>query len=256
MQRVGKRFSAGTAADTEARRTGTDGVSLSLLGRFQLIEGERELDLGRASQRLLALVALRSTGINRDLLAGLLWPQVSEGCAHMCLRSALVRLAHAAPLVLQASPTSVSLARGTAVDLHRGQVLARHLLHHSRAVDLDAAITYVSILSADLLPGWYEDWLLAEAESWRQLRLHALESLADALRERRQFGEASVAAAAAIAADPLRETARAAMIRVHLAEGNWSEAQREFGQYQFRVRRDLAREPTEQLCRLLMGVGS
>lgn len=251
MQQIGKRLSAKAATDREVRLSTTDGVNLSLLGRFQLTKNARQLDLGMTSQRLLAFVAVRPTGISRHLLAGLLWPEVSESCAHTCLRSALVRLARAAPRVLRTSPATLSLAECVAVDLHEGQILARRLLQHDLAADLDAALTHVPILSADLLPGWYEDWLLAEAESWRQLRLHALESLADALREHRRFGEATVAAAAAIAGDPLRETARAAMIRVHLAEGNWSEAQREFGQYQVRVRRDLAREPTEQLRTLL-----
>jgi hypothetical protein len=57
------------------------------------------------------------------------------------------------------------------------------------------------------LPGWYEDWGLFESEDWRQLRLHALEALADRLTAAGRFAEAALAAHGLIRADPLRETA-------------------------------------------------
>ena len=51
--------------------------------------------------------------------------------------------------------------------------------------------------------------------------------------------------------EPLRESARAAVIRVHLAEGNQSEALREFARYRTLLRAELGLEPTEQLHRLV-----
>jgi SARP family transcriptional regulator, regulator of embCAB operon len=86
----------------------------------------------------------------------------------------------------------------------------------------------VPVLSADLLPDWYDDWVLLEAEDWRQLRLHALEALAGRLIALGCWGEAANAAGAAVRAEPLRESARAALIQAHLAVGNQSEAVREF----------------------------
>jgi hypothetical protein len=71
----------------------------------------------------------------------------------------------------------------------------------------------LACLSADLLPGWYDDWVLSEAEDWRQLRLHALEALADRLTATGRWGEAADAAGAAVRAEPLRESANAALIR-------------------------------------------
>jgi len=67
----------------------------------------------------------------------------------------------------------------------------------------------VPVLSADLLPDWYDDWVLLEAEDWRQLRLHALEALAGRLIALGRWGEAANAAGAAVRAEPLRESARA-----------------------------------------------
>ena len=98
-----------------------------------------------------------------------------------------------------------------------------------------------------MLPDWYDDWVLVEAEEWRQLRLHALESLADRLLAERRFGESAGAALAAVRAEPLRETARGAVIRVHLAEGNQSEALAEFARYRTLLQAELGLEPTARL---------
>ena len=97
------------------------------------------------------------------------------------------------------------------------------------------------------LPDWYEDWIRPEAAAWRQLRVHALEALAGRLVQARRFGEAATAATVAVRADPLRESARAALVRVHLAEGNQSDALDEFRRYRTLIRAELDLEPTPLL---------
>ena len=92
-----------------------------------------------------------------------------------------------------------------------------------------------------------------EAEGWRQLRLHALEAVTDRLAADGRFGDATTAAMAAIKAEPLRESAHAALIRVHLAESNRSEALRQFDRYQRLLRAALGLEPTSRL-RELVGI--
>jgi DNA-binding SARP family transcriptional activator len=105
----------------------------------------------------------------------------------------------------------------------------------------------VRTLSGELLPGWYDDWVMVEAEDWRQLRLHALETLAGRLVDEERFGDAAASALAAVRAEPLRETARGALIRVHLAEGNQSEAIREYDRYRDLLLTELGLEPTDKL---------
>jgi DNA-binding SARP family transcriptional activator len=109
----------------------------------------------------------------------------------------------------------------------------------------------VAALSADLLPHWYDDWVLMEGEQWRQLRLHALEALAGRLTAAGRWGEAIDAASAAVRAEPLRESAHTALIQLHLAEGNQSEAVREFTRYRALLRTELGLEPTLPLRRLV-----
>jgi DNA-binding SARP family transcriptional activator len=226
---------------------------LSLLGPFSLIDnGGAIIPLANGIQRLLALLALRDRVVHRASVAGALWPDVSESHAHASLRSALLRIPHAARAVISVTDVELSLAEGVEVDIHDAQARAHRLLDDDASVsegDMDhAAITQ---LSSDLLPGWRDEWVMPEAEEWRQLRLHALEALTDRLATMARFGDATSAAMMAIKAEPLRESAHAALIRVHLAESNQSEALRQYERYQALLRAELGIEPTSRLRELI-----
>jgi len=157
---------------------------------------------------------------------------------------------------VEVTPLDLCLADSVSVDLRDARTLAHRLLAPGSdlaATDLDSQA--VDVLSADVLPDWYEDWVLVEAEEWRQLRLHALEALSDRLLSDTRFGEAIGAALAAVRAEPLRESARAAVIRVHLAEGNQSDAVAEYERYRSVLKDELDLEPTPRLRDLLAGIG-
>jgi SARP family transcriptional regulator, regulator of embCAB operon len=109
----------------------------------------------------------------------------------------------------------------------------------------------VSVLSRDLLPDWYDDWVVPEAEEWRQLRLHALEALSTRLASVGRYAHAMGAALSAVRVEPLRESATAAVISVHLAEGNEAAALREFRCYRALLQRELGEEPTTTLHALV-----
>jgi len=74
-------------------------------------------------------------------------------------------------------------------------------------------------------------FLLVERERFRQFRLHALERWSRDLREHGQHAAAIDAGLAAVAIEPLRESAQVMLIRAHLAEGNVSEAFRQIDRY-------------------------
>jgi DNA-binding SARP family transcriptional activator len=228
-----------------------------LLGGFGLLCGSAVLSIPRASQRLVAFLALHGGMVRRAAVAGTLWPDASEDRAHVNLRQALARLQHRARKALVASKLELGLAEGVMVDLHRARTLARRLLDPAVTPEQsELGTAAVRVLSGELLPDWYDDWVLLEAEDWRQLRLHALEGLAGRLAAAGHCAEAVGAACAAVRADPLRESARASLIRVHLAEGNQSEAVREFARYQALLHVDLGLEPTVRLRQLIDGLHS
>jgi DNA-binding SARP family transcriptional activator len=195
--------------------------------------------------------------VRRAVVAGTLWPAASERHASANLRQALARLQSTARTALAASKLELGLAEGVRVDIRHARTLARRLLDPAVTPEQsELGTAAIGALSAELLPGWYDDWVLLEAEDWRQLRLHALEALAGRLAAAGRCGEAAGAACAAVRADPLRESARATLIQVHLAEGNQSEAVREFERYQALLHVDLGLEPTLRLRHLIEGLHS
>ena len=226
---------------------------LSLLGGFVFsVGGDALLGISAGSQRLLAFLALRDRAVTRSQAAGTLWPESTDERAGASLRSAVSRLDGPARLAVRVTAGDLGLAEGVAVDVHRSESLARRLIDRDAPPSqADIGSPAVSALSRDLLPGWYDDWALIAAEDWRQLRLHALEAVAARLTAAGRLAEAAASALAAVRAEPLRESARAALIRVHMAEGNQSDALGEFERYRVLLRGELGLEPTARLRELL-----
>ena len=155
------------------------------------------------------------------------------------------------------STLEIGLSDEVAVDLWESQELAHRLLGSQRSTPrFVPGPEAIQALSEELLPDWYEEWVLVEAEEWRQLRLHALEALSERLTAHKQYGDATAAALSAVRVEPLRESPRAALIRIHIAEGNPSEALREFARYDALLKVELGVEPTDRLRDLVAGLGA
>lgn len=231
-----------------------DRFQLSLLGGFRLrLPGKVSPALAGGSRRLLAFLALHDRAISRIAVAGTLWPDVPESHAFASLRSAISRVNGSARGTIRVSLHDLGLAESVEVDLRSSQALAHRLLASGSTPSATADLTTAAVaaLSADLLPDWYDDWAVLGAEDWRQQRLHALEALAGHLTDGNRYGDAASAALAAVQAEPLRESARAALIRVHLAQGNQSEALTEFRRYRSVLLSELGLKPTPRLSQLL-----
>jgi DNA-binding SARP family transcriptional activator len=219
-------------------------VSLQLLGGFRLLHDDVPLVVPRGLQRVIALIGLRPAA-TRSHLAGLLWPETSEERALSSLRTALWRL--------RQDPCCPLLTDGDTVRLDPTVHLDTDEL-----VDVAARVRDGEVPDAvrvagrhDLLPGWYDDWVLLERERLRQLRLHMLEQLAGNHLAAGRHGEALEAALEAMAAEPLRETPHRLVVRIHLAEGNAFEAVHAFYVYRDLLLRELRLEPSPAMCALL-----
>lgn len=225
---------------------------LCLLEAFTLHSNGSSLTVPPCSQRLLAFLALRHRPVRREQAAGTLWPDTDDERSDGNLRSALWRLRKAGADVIESTGRSLTLRTDLNVDLWNARVLVERLVY-SAGDDLDEDIpsTWVVMLSADLLPGWYDDWVIPEFERWHQLRLLGLEALARRLATSGRFGLALLSALEATAAEPLRESARATLIEVHLAQGNQAEAINEFHRYRALLRAELGVEPSAHLGDLM-----
>lgn len=239
---------AGSASNTS--------FEVSVLGSFDLlVDGRPRRDLPHGSQRLLAYLALRDRSVPRESAAGTLWPDVSQEHAYASLRSAVSRLNGIKGTVVRVTTRDISLSDAVSVDVRDARLVAHRLIDPAApALDTDLGDHAILMLSADLLPDWYDDWAVAEAEEWRQLRLHALDVLAEKLINAGRYADAIGAALAAVKAEPLRETAHAALIRVYLAEGNRAEALRAFEHYRALLRSELGLEPTPAMRELFRGL--
>lgn len=231
---------------------GGGGLRLAVLGGFQLLSEEDPVRITPGSARLLAFLALARRSVNRLVVATSLWPNASEEHAYGNLRATLGRLRGTSRAAVRVDPAELGIAAQVRVDLNDARALAHRLLDPVLPpTGADVSLSAVSVLSCELLCDWYEDWVIVEAEDWRQLRLHALEALAGHLSRNHQFGHATVAALAAIRAEPLRESSHVALIRVHLAEDNRSEAVREFERYRALLLDELGLEPSGRLRELV-----
>ena len=213
--------------------------------------GEAAVAVPSTAQRLLAYLALSSRPVLRVRLAGVLWLKTPEDRACANLRSALWRLRRFGAGVVDASGERVCLGREVQVDVRGAIDLARRVLDgpvDEEVLDVDPAP-----LCRDLLPDWYDDWVLLEREHYRQLRLHALEALCDRYTRSGRLALAMEAGLASLAAEPLRESAHRAVISVHLAEGNVAEALRQYRIYRGLLQEHLGLEPSSQIEELVYG---
>jgi DNA-binding SARP family transcriptional activator len=204
--------------------------------------------LPRAAQRVIAHVSLCGSP-TRAAIAGQLWPDVAEDHAHGSLRSALWRVRKVAPGLLRMSGDTLTLAPDVRVDVRDLTRWARRALDPFYGVD---EVEGVDVdVRGELLPGWYDDWVLLERESLRQLRLHALEAVAEKLSAAARYGEAVQAAYAAVRIEPLRESAQRTVVRVHLAEGNICEAVRAYESFRTMLADEIGAVPSRQMRQLV-----
>lgn len=222
-------------------------VVLSLLHGFDLtVHGER-VTLPWNAQRLLAFLALHRRPMLRLHVAGALWLDKNEDRAGANLRSALWRLRQCNDLLLETDGGSLRLADDVAVDVRHAELLCRHIL--SDAAGANAG--WADHLGGELLPDWYDDWVVMGRERLRQLFLHALERLCLRLCDAGHMAHAIDVGMRALAVDALRESAHRALITAYQAEGNQSDALRQYDLYRGMLWDQLQLEPSPQLAALV-----
>lgn len=233
-------------------RTVYGGVQLGLLGSFNLRINAEPVPMHLSAQRLIGFLALHDGSLLRQHVAGSMWAHVTERRASGSLRSTLSRLGQHAYPVVDATESHMRLFANVAVDVRASEALARRVLDDSQ--ELSEADLDPSLLSADLLPDWTEDWVLVRREHHTQIRLAALDALCGRLREMGRFGQAVEAGLLAVSGEPLRESAQRTLIAAHLAEGNVTAAVGQYDSFSELLRDELDLEPSPEMQRLVEGL--
>lgn len=230
-------------------RVSPGGVRMRLIGSFRFEIDGAAVVLPTTCQRLLAVLCLRDS-VSRRRLAEALWPQTPPAQALTNLRKAVWRLQGVAGDVPMTVDTGSALELGPSVMSDVGW-LRNALGRKSMNSDDDRALGDLT-RADELLGDWDDDWLADERECIRQLRLHVLEQWAVSLSEIGRYGRAIEVALAALRSDPLRESAHRTVIRVHVAEGNISEAMRAFQRCRQVLIDEVGEEPSAETTALIV----
>jgi len=225
-------------------------VRLHLMRGFALTCDGTAVALPQTAQRVLAFIALHDRPLLRLHVAATLWMDVPENRAMANLRSALWRVRQGGLSVVEGHGDYISLRNDVTVDVHRLATTSHSML------DGDLPQTGFSdvIAAGELLPDWYDDWVLVERERLRQLRLHALERASADLAAENRYGDAIELVLAAISDEPLRESSHRLLITMYLAEGNRLEAIRQFRRYEGLMRGELGLDPAPEIAGLLQSL--
>ncbi|GIJ75033.1 AfsR/SARP family transcriptional regulator [Virgisporangium ochraceum] len=214
-------------------------VHLDLIGGFRLLAGGHPVVLTGTGQRLVAYLALGGPAA-RVVTAGTLWPAVPETRALASLRTTMWRCNRKVDGLVTAEWHGIALAPGVEVDV-------AGLLGGPSAPPGGPSAP----ACGELLPGWYDDWVVFERDRLRQRTLLAWEQAAVDLAAQGRFAASLDYALAAVRADPYRESARRAVIAVHLAQHNLAEALREYHHFRDLLVDQLGVEPSEELAALV-----
>jgi DNA-binding SARP family transcriptional activator len=228
------------------------GVVVRLLGGLSLTCGDRPVEVPPGSRRLMAYLALHPGGVDRRQAAGVLWPTVSDARAAGNLRSALWRLQQVGCPVVRADHARIDLQDGVVVDVLELERWAGRVFAGT-ATAADLAVAPSPVIESELLPGWYDDWVLAVRDRLRLRVLHGLEALSGLLRDAGRPREAVEAVQAAVIAEPLRESGQRALIEAHQAAGDWVAARRQFDAFRILLRREIGVEPSPELTAVATG---
>lgn len=220
-----------------------------MLDAFELTIDGDPVEIAHPGRRLLALLAVKQHPLQRAYAAGVLWLNFTDERAAANLRSALWRVRSLDVPIVDTRNGTLQLLPWVRVDTREAMAVAHRWLGGLETdADRDAGS---AALEGELLPDWYDDWVADDRESFRQLRLHALEAMADRLALAGRCGDAILAALAAVAADPLRESAHRAVIKVHLAEGNVAEAIRQLRRCERLMLDEVGVPPSSRLAELI-----
>lgn len=221
--------------------------SLQLVGPWRLGGPDGTVRVATRQQRLISLLALQGPR-PRAVLAGILWPESTERQASGSLRESLWTINHQLPGLLEDSGRAVALAPGVLVD-------AIEIRRDAAALPGRGATHAVRLLGrlrdSVLLPGSYQDWVLAEQDRWTRLRLRALEGLAERFLDTGQGVLAADAAQCAVDLDPWRESAVGLLLRAHLSSGEHLRAAQLLADFSVRLRDEFGVEPSRGLSSLV-----
>lgn len=232
-------------------------LHIRLLGQFQMSYGMKPV-VGVATSRpqsvLTYLLLHRQALQPRRHVATTLWPTSTESQARTNLRKHLYYLRRTLPDIdqfLYVDGNSVQWRPDAPFTLDIAEF--EHEVDAARQAEtggnfqavqaaLEKAIEHYQ---GDLLPGCYDDWILAPRERLSRMYIRAVDQLAQLLEAQRDYATALRYAQRLRRHDPLRETAYRRLMRLHALNGDRAKALQAYHRCATLLERELGVEPSE-----------
>lgn len=222
-------------------------LRVRLLGQFAVEWDGHTVELSaRPAQSLLAYLLLNPVTHRRERLAGLLWPDSSEANARRNLRQALWQIRRAlgeqADMLLLVD--EITLAFNTDSDYWLDvDCIARSL---EEATPLDELIRAVAVYTGELLPGFYDDWVLLERDRLQAQFERKLNLLLERLVETNRWTDVLQWGERWIALGYTPEPAYRALMLAHAGLGDMASVADVYRRCVDALERELGVEPSAQ----------
>jgi ABC-type oligopeptide transport system substrate-binding subunit/DNA-binding SARP family transcriptional activator len=219
-----------------------------LLGQYEIrIDGQPVIIPSRPSQSLFAYLLLHpNKSHRREKLAGQFWPAASESNARSYLRHELWRIRKA--LGPGADERVKSDDLGIAYHPQPGDQLDVDAFEacSEEVVPTDTLLLAVSAYGGELLPGFYEEWVVLARERLQAAFERKLGRLLDRLLAERRWNEALEWGEYWLASGGNPEPAYRALMLAHAALGNLAGAAAQYQRCVEALARELGVEPSER----------
>lgn len=226
-------------------------LAVRLLGQFDVRrDGAPVAVPARAAQSLLAYLLLTAgTMHRREKLAGLLWADTTEENARKNLRHELWRLRQALEtktprknVVSYLLVDEIAIGFNAASDYWLDVAAMQKAL--AKSVTADELIETVSLYQGELLPGFYDDWVVLERERVRGVYEQKMARLLDLLVEAKRWEEVLEWGERWIALGQTPEPAYRALMLTYSAKGDRAKVALTFQRCVTALRDDLGVEPS------------
>ncbi|MGZ9165410.1 MAG: BTAD domain-containing putative transcriptional regulator, partial [Anaerolineales bacterium] len=199
-------------------------LEVRLLGTFEVKHKKKQIGISsRPAQSLFAYLILSAgTAHRREKLAGLLWPDSLEETARDNLRHALWRVRKALQLgssvsCLQAN--DLTIAFNDAAEYWLDATALEKVSENSSADELMAVL---SQYQGELLPGFYDEWVVLEREHSNSVFEHKMARLMSLLQDEKRWLDILDWAERWIKLGQKPEPAYRALMSAHAAKGDMS----------------------------------
>ena len=226
-------------------------IHVRLLGRFAVHHDGDPLEIpSRPAQSLLAFLAL-SPGVahRRERLSGLLWPEADEANARSNLRHALWRIRQTLSAgsgkgaeFLASDNISLTFHATPDVWVDASQVGRASLAEEG----LEGLLADVSAYGGELLPGFYDEWVILERERLRACFERKIQALVERLLAEERWGEVLEWGERWIALGQVPEPAYRALMRANASLGDQAGVAAVFRRCREGLQRELGVEPSLQ----------